>query len=310
MMPKKENKLQKVRSAGKVFLYLLVGLLWKAQEVKASPAADSLLFQIDSVAYFLAFEENSNKQKAISEILKSLELVLNKDFPLKELPFEYLTTAISQDEKCRVLSGLIKLEAGGYDYFSLLHIWEGDSLYSKVLLGGVSREFSTPDLIDLRGEECFGALYYQIEPFLLKEGEKAYLLFGLNLWKEEERRKVVEAFRINNGKFDFDLPVFLNKAYAQPFNRVVLQYSTISSAGLRYDLALGKIVMDHLIAAPHPYLRSEIVMVPDGTYETYTYEQGFWHWEEMLPFDPQGTLPNPRSSPAVPRDLLGRKIRR
>jgi hypothetical protein len=309
-MPKKGNKLKQLESVGRLVFFLVLSLLWRAEQVKGGTASDSVLLQIDSVARFLAFEDSPNKNQAVAQIMESLALVLNKDFPLQELPFEYLTTAISQDKKCRVLSGLIKVAGGEYDYFSLIDIWEGDRLYSKVLMGGVSREFSAPDLIELRGEECFGALYYQIVPFLTKGGDKAYLLFGLNLWKEEERRKVVEAFRIEKGQFDFDLPVFQHKDHSKPFNRVVLQYSTISSAGLRYDTDMGKIVMDHLIMAPHPYLRSEIAMVPDGTYETYTLRKGIWQWEEMLPFEPQGTLPNPRSSPAVQRDLLGRKIRK
>jgi hypothetical protein len=273
-------------------------------------AQESSFSKIDSLAYLLAFSDHPEKSAALDQVLELLEAFLNKDFPLSSPPMEFLTTAVADDQMARVVSGLLKLPDGGYDYYSIIDQLEEGVLNRKMFIGGVSKDFFNIDLIELRKDECFGAIYYQIVPFLLNSGRKAYLLLGLNLWSEEERRKVVEAFSFQNGEFVYGLPVFVKKGENKPLERIVIQYSTISTAGLRYDKDLEQIILDHLILAPHPYSKYDVVTVPDGTYETFHYKNGLWHWKELLPFEPQGTLPNPRPNSSTHRDLFGRKLRK
>src|SRR5690606_1189605 len=145
----------------------------------------------DSLASLLALDTLFDSKHEMLQELESLIL----DSVFKEninyvYEFEYLNTLSSNDTKLTLISGFYTLEGGIPEYF-LFYQYRGDEYIAGSILHSVGAEFSDPDMVDLRDGEWFGAMYYQIQDFNYSEDLQLYLVFGANLYKGFERRKIV-----------------------------------------------------------------------------------------------------------------------
>ena len=179
---------------------------------------------------------------------------------------------------------------------------------------GLDREY------ELLPEQWYGAVYYGVQPFRLRDKREAWLLFGYDADGFAHRRKVADVLTLDRrGRPRFGAEVFVGME-GRPgytFSRLVLEYRVDARVGLRYDDALGGIVHDRLVAGP-PLRRGDPPSgIPDGSYDGYVYDRkdGRWHYREEW-FDRVVSEEAPRPAPlfdagsAETRDLFGRPAKR
>ncbi len=288
-----------------IITFLLIGQLTLVAQIdKIDPKIHS---RIDSLASLLALDTLFDSKQVMVQELESLIL----DSVFKEninyaYEFEYLNTLTSKDQKLTLISGFYMIETGMPEYF-LFYQYRGDEYIEGSILNSVGTEFSDPDMVDLRDGEWFGAMYYQIQDFSYSEDIQLYLVFGANLYKGFERRKIVEPIYFDEGQIKFGYPIFKleNKPKLQP--HYIIQYSRDSAPTFRYDEDLNLIIFDHLMPVPSPFDRQQMTMVPDGTYEAFELKNKIWHHISELPIEKLAEPPNINRERNSTRDILGRE---
>lgn len=122
-----------------------------------------------------------------------------------------------------------------------------------------------------------GALYYNM--IRTKFNDRTYYtLMGWCGYSLRTNKKVLEILTFKNGKPVFGAPVFSFKNDTTNTgieNRFFLEYKRDGAAGLNYDTSLHMIVYDHLTSLKGQS-DSKATLVPDGTYEGFKWESGYW----------------------------------
>lgn len=262
--------------------------------------------QIDSVATIL-FRDTLFELK--ENILEGLSAMFNrhvfKDTLFQQYDFEFINTHISNDRKLRIFSGAYAKEKGVFDYY-LFYQYRGESYITGSFTQSSGVEFNDPDLVDLRDQEWFGAVYYQLHDFSFSKKLQLYLLFGFSQHKGSEYRKIVEPIYFDGEGIKFGYPVFKMQNQKKELNRYIIQYSWDSSPVLRYDKELNLIIFDHLTPAPSMYENGLMTMVPDGTYEGFELKNNIWQHIPKLQIEKLFHPPNIDRKRDNSRDIFGR----
>ena len=275
-----------------------------AQDQKIDP---KLYSKIDSLASLLALDTLFESKKIMIQELESvfLDSIFSENFKYS-YDFEYLNTLSSKDGNLTLVSGFYTLVGGIPEYF-LFYQYRGNKYIKGSILHSVGVEFADPDLVELREGEWFGAMYYQIHDFSFSDDVQLYLVFGANLYKGFERRKIVEPIYFENGKINFGFPIFKMENKPKLLPHYIIQYSRDSAPTLRYDEELNLIIFDHLMPAPSLYDRQLMTMVPDGTYEAFELKNNIWHHIPKLPIEKLAEPPNIKRKRDNSRDIIGRE---
>lgn len=133
----------------------------------------------------------------------------------------------------------------------------------------------------------WGALYYAIIP--VKVGKETYYtLLGWNGASAKSNKKVIDVLRWQEGIPTFGAPIF--KAGPNDImHRVVFEYSNdVKSMVLEYVPEKKYIVFDHLIPLSAKAEGIYELYFPDGSYDYFSFEKGYWILNEKL-FD-NGTI--------------------
>lgn len=190
-------------------------------------------------------------------------------------PFERVKTVsvlYPPDSTFRIFTWQLYVDQEDYRYYGAIQMNNGEKLQLFPL---IDRSQTAQDVEQevYQADNWYGALYYRLFPFETAEGT-SYLLFGYDGYSFYTKRKLVDVLHFRNNKPHFGSPVFvepLKEGGQRIRHRLVLNYSAESSIKLNYDDILGMIVFDHLMEIGHiggP--------VPDGTYEGYRYQDGYW----------------------------------
>jgi hypothetical protein len=130
----------------------------------------------------------------------------------------------------------------------------------------------------LTHDNWYGALYYNLQQFEAKGGNK-YLLIGFDAFSFFERRKIIDVLSFDkNGKPSFGDSVFdmtkTDKDTPAPI-RIVLEYSAEAGVRCNFDPQYEMILYDHLEIMPSPFGRG-MTYIPDGSVEGLQLVKGRW----------------------------------
>ncbi len=124
--------------------------------------------------------------------------------------------------------------------------------------------------------EWYGALYYDIRPFLKGNG-KQWILLGINYSNPQMTRKIIDVLSFTTD----DNLIFGKKVFESGGKlsyRHVLEYSARATITLRFQ-SDKTIVFDHLVPVPPTGNDERIYNGPDYSYDEFVLKKDLWHLE-------------------------------
>ena len=269
-----------------VLLFAFVLNLGQAQRPSADNLAD-LNFYSDVM---INAESYSNRLRAHDKFSKLFKETLNSkgswELNLEAIPF--IHSLVSPDSLFKIYTfnlsdqKNITTEAG----------------YIQLKSGQIFELKATNYLDDLEynqysSDDWLSGIYYHIIPFTSDKKTK-YILFSYSQPTEFQKRKVIEVLHFEEDKPIFGSEVFVEKnGTARDIikSRRVYNYSADVAMVIQHDMDYNAIIIDHLMEVKSRIPgNSENTAVPDGTYTSYTLQDGNWMYRNMV-FDPTNDTP-------------------
>ncbi len=214
-------------------------------------------------------------KKVISTLVKALKF--ENSFQYKFPKVTAISIQYPKDSTFRIFTWQLYVDVDEYRYYGAIQMNSPDlELFPLV---DRSFEVEEEEYEILTAKNWYGALYYNIHQFESPKG-KRYLLFGYDAYSFFEKRKLVDVLFFREGQPVFGDPIFqtYDLRTGQEFvkNRLVKTYNAEAAFKLNFDEVYNVILFDHLImmggmAGQGPSY------VPDGSYEGYRLDKGFWH---------------------------------
>lgn len=158
-----------------------------------------------------------------------------------------------------------------------------------------STSIMQPEFRQLKADEWYGAIYYQIVP-VGKGKDLQFTLLGY-IPGQKEHQKVIDVIEIDRrgrprfGARIFHLDKLEDKTYRKPPFRLVLRYGAKYSASVRYIPEEEMIVMDHL-SPPDAKLKGVYSTYgPDMSYDALIWKKDWWYLEEQVKFNSKQRVP-------------------
>ena len=252
--------------------------------------------------------ENDSTRLALSlAFQQQLRFVLSysgsADYPWDSLKFVAKTE--SPDGSFRLYNWNVPLLGGSNRYFCLLQYKGSMKKLPVVALTDFSGSVTEPGQFSGDSLHWYGALYYKVIPFELKDKSKAYILLGWDGISKEISGKIIEVLTLgSNGAPSFGSPVFYGYLDGKLL-RIVFRYASSAGMNLRYQLQVlpGKpkwnakkkeytnstssqwmIVFDHLVPMDPQLAGQYQFYVPASeTAEGFVYEN--FRWKYIGEFD-------------------------
>ena len=186
----------------------------------------------------------------------------------------YMGKISSSDKKVNVYTWNILLSSG-FMFYGMVQGPDGE-LYRLQQPG-------KPYLPDarrmVRGNQWYGALYYEIVPYKWN-GEMVYLLAGWGRYKYGTQFKVLDVMRFTKDGVEFGAPLF-EGAYDEMFHRIVLESDREANVTLKYEERRKRFVFDHL--SPMRRVGDEVVSFgPDMSFDSYVRKRKQWELKEDI----------------------------
>ncbi len=186
------------------------------------------------------------------------------------------------DSSFKIMTWQLYLGKGIYRYYGTIQM-KGEKLKMFPL-------FDTSDTMDyhnqttLNKDSWYGVLYYKI----LKnysQGKYYYTLLGYDAGDLFCDRKIIDVLWFQEGYPMFGAPLFKYKypdGKVEIKNRIFIDYKFDALASLGYDTVQKLIIYDHTGPTDSIELGLTFSYVPDGTYEGFKFESGYWNWIEKV----------------------------
>jgi hypothetical protein len=248
-------------------------------------------------------------KKLITTLVKALK-TKNSFFH----PFEQLKSVSIQyppDSTFRIFTWQLYVDVDDYRYYGAIQMNTPD----LKLFPLIDRSWEVEESLEqalLSPDKWYGALYYNLRQFdNPKTGERKYLLFGYDGYSFFNKRKLLDVLSFQEGKPVFGAPVFvqidsLNSQTVR--HRLVYDYSAETSFRFNFDETYDLILFDHLTPIGGTYGQGR-TMVPDGTYEGYKLQNGYWFWVEKFFTETMDEAPRPEPvlDERKEKDLMGKE---
>jgi len=236
--------------------------------------------------------------KFIPLFTKALKVDGSFYYPFDSL--ECISHLFAPDSTFKIMTWQLYLGKGINRYFGTIQM-RGDKLKMYPL-------FDASDTMvyhvqsTLTKDNWFGALYYKI----LKnysQGKYYYTLLGYDAGDLFCDRKIIDVLWFQEGFPLFGAPLFKFKnadGKTEIKNRIFVDYKFDALANLGYDTSSKIIIYDHM--SPEDSITAGLTFsyIPDGTYEGFKFENGFWNWiEKVFTF-----AINENDHPPLPRPLF------
>jgi len=298
------------------FAFFVLTTPLKAQPGDLSREAFNRIELMEDTLSFMAYtvvndSSGQDRKLACRNLIKTLVRTLKTENSF-DYPFERLKSVSIQypaDSSFRIFTWQLYVDSAQYRYYGAIQMNRSElQLYPLI-----DRSFEIQDAnlekVEISPDRWYGALYYRLQQVDAPHG-KYYLLYGYDAYRAFRHRKLIDVltFDPQTGEPRFGAPVFKHGPdTGQPptKNRVVIQYSATSSVRMNYDEMLEMIVFDHLVTMQGRYGEGP-VNVPDGSYEGYRLENGYWQYVPKV-FDQVQDEP-PRPLPVLDqrtKDLFG-----
>ncbi len=147
-----------------------------------------------------------------------------------------LSVLTAPDSSFRLITWLFPFDNGAYKFYGYLQYFNpSDTSWHVKALNDKHKEIDTPEMTQLRADNWYGALYYDM---IIKEN--FITLLGWNGYHNQLNQKVIDILHFDTlGKPLFGKQVFAN--YHDSVRRVILEYSNDVSITLEHDPILHEI---------------------------------------------------------------------
>lgn len=269
-----------------LFVILVISSIYQAKASQADTTQfDSIRnieYQLEGLSYnIINGEDAETRITSCYYFIKTLKqaLLIKGSFDYEFSLLKTISVLKPEDEAFKIFTWNLLLDSGKYMYFGAIQMNNSDKLVLYGLYDS-SRFTSNQQYQELDHRHWVGALYYQIHPYKHKR-KKYYLLFG---WDGEDARinkKVVDVLWFDEkGNPRFGAPVF--DFEGEILNRIVFKFSEQTTMLLRYEKKENLIVYAHLVPVNPMFKGRYEYYVPDGTYDFFKFEKGFWVKHELL----------------------------
>lgn len=245
---------------------------------------------------------DSLKLSASREFLDRLRLALQIEGSV-EYPWDSLKNVAritSPDGLFRIYNWNVPLVSGGNRYFCLLQFRKAWKKIPPVALHDFSDSIAEPEKYTGDSLHWYGALYYCIIPYTLRDKSTSYILLGWDGISHELCSKVIDVLTFkSSGSPVFGAKVFPDYGEGK-LTRIIFRYSSSATMSLRYrmqtipgkpiwnsrkkeyesdDVSLKMIVFDHLMPVD-PQLEGQYKFyIPSSeTAEGFRYENYSWRY--------------------------------
>lgn len=219
-------------------------------------------------------ESDAVKYKANNQFKTLLKEALNKEGAF-DYPFDSLLTIANlkaPDGKFRLFNWHIRKSNVTFEYFGFfLYFNEVKGRYFLTELNDKSENIVRPEYArNLNKDNWYGCHYYTIVG--KKKNNKFYTLIGWDGNYYNMQRKIIETVRFN-GKGEPKFGGAKLKTTRGTKERLFIQYSSLVSATLRYDIKNKMIIFDHLVP-PHPSMTGRYEKYrPSGMYNAFIFNR-------------------------------------
>ena len=303
------------------FLFLF-SLSIQAQEAEAEKIDMPTLEQrISALAVQMHSEKIlENREKLAKDIEQNLMegLAQKEAYAYTFSKIEGISVLQPEDKRFRIFTWEMYIDsAQGYQQFGVVHSNDG----KVIKLEDKSDEMKQPEFDRLKASEWYGALYYNLQPFV-SNNKTYYMLFGRDSYGFFDRRKIMEILYFDaKGDVRFGSNLINIKdgfGRMRTVNRYILQYSVGADVKCNYNKELQMIIFDHLINGS-PIEGAPPTGVPDGSYCGLQLVNGKWDYvDKVFKDDPNNVLVHDENPEIIMRrntkkkdekDLFGRKKR-
>ena len=222
---------------------------------------------------------NDIKRERINNmIVDNMEQVLSIEGSFS-YPFDSLKNIgkiVSPDNKLRIFTWNLPYINGTHKYFGFIQYYppnENKFLLYKLI--DCSDNYESPENLILSDTSWLGALYYEIIEKKYK-GFTYYTLLGFDFNSLLTAKKIIEVLYFTDNK----VPVFGKAIFNYQnklCNRIIFEYSSKVSMGLKYNRDLKMIVFDHLSPSKPSYTGHFMYYGPDFSYDGLDFKDGIWH---------------------------------
>jgi len=186
----------------------------------------------------------------------------------------YLGQITSQDSLLKIITWNLVLRSGFSRYFCYLirkPETRGENMVYR--LAAAYREDPVKTDTIYYESDWYGALYYDIKPFII-DNKQCWVLLGIDYGNSFITRKVIEVLSFTNK----DSIIFGRKWFASGEEikfRDVFEYASNGMMSLRFS-SDSSIVFDHLVPFSPSLKDDRQYYGPDYSYDAYNFENGLW----------------------------------
>lgn len=236
-----------------------------------------------------------HREIAHENFLKGFNEVLHQQGSF-QYPFDslkWISKKMPDDNSFRIFTWEVKISENEYKYYGFLQ-WPDGKLLT------LNDRFKEAE--DLKEEEFtpdnwLGALYYNLMEVNPSNGDKYYLLFGINRWDKAENVKLVDVlFFTKSGQPIFGKPVFRKSEDKQAdvfYNRLLFKYAADGHMTVNYNPGMEMIVFDNLIPKMSRIPGQAQTYVSDGSYVGYLWDKKHWNLVNKIATEVMETAPRP-----------------
>jgi hypothetical protein len=195
---------------------------------------------------------------------------------------DMISSLYAPDSSFRILTWQLYLGKGINRYYGTIQM--RDNKLRMIPLFDASDTMAYHSQAILDAQHWWGCLYYKI----LKnysQGKYYYTLLGYDAADYFSDRKIADVMYFEGGYPKFGAPIFRYKyrdGRVETRNRIFIDYKFDATASLTYDTAMHMIVFDHTEPEDSANIGAGFTYLPDGTYEGFKFENGFWNWVQTV----------------------------
>jgi hypothetical protein len=274
-----------------LFVFMMMGSYAQVSKIKPENL-DSLknleLTMQGQAEMIIDGPDQETRKTSCYNLIKTLVLALKIEssyyYPFDSL--KQISILKSPDDKFRIFTWNYRNDNDSYRFYGAIQRNEktGNNIFPLFDAGPLIKR---PEDTIVDNNFWWGALYYNIIP--VKSGkETCYTLLGWNGANNKSNKKVIDVLRWQEGVPVFGAPIF-KAGENDIMQRVVFEYNnSVNDMVLRFELEKNWIVFDHLIPITPKATGHYELYYPDGSYDYFVFEKGFWVLKEQL-FD-NGTI--------------------
>jgi hypothetical protein len=230
---------------------------------------------------------------------------------LKDLPV--LSVKVPPDSSFVVYTWqLILNNNSDFRYFGYIQSLDGE--FDPIRLNDRMQSGRVDEYASFLPDHWPGAFYYNMKPFILPDGNQAYLLFGINGNTRFNRIRIMDVLYRDDNQFVFGVPVFgedPSRIQRTGKARIIMEYSYDAPVFLNFDKEYDLVVFNQVDRKEGIHPGQGMTGIPSGEYHGYRYEDGFWIYVPEVVRErstPEVEPPAPPRQDRPRRDLFGRPL--